>query len=456
MRKKIIISLLVCCVQLIGMESVGELRDQLFSIMSADGEDIPLSYKFARHMKIFYPINSDNCRFRSQHTTQEIGNFLKIVKKINDKTVDQSCFPAQYAYKPTKTKRTFNAYRHFDDNLNQDASPNRKTKELMSVARELKDEQALLVLISFFIEKKYHDNIFSTLMSRSQAESFYDEINEICKNTYEPSLKLSNDFRDELVPFSKAKQKKAANAAGTMVATIDEKQKGLIVVHNSTESVAVKLWNPDIFFSTPVFSGDGSRFACIENVQGNYRNGFLLFVWDVATWNLLIDARFLLSGEVHTMCLNQDGTKLVASVKSKVPLCPEGGLYTSEYENLIIDMKNGEAEIIHEIPTHSIARSIYWRPDETFITSHTSDKCYQWKFKKRNENAGKDLNFIQKIFLYGLYERMQEEKRRYYPHSRKPFIIPEIDGYVKEYVMESLPKRLKRWAQRMQKKYYQL
>jgi hypothetical protein len=454
MSKRIIISVLVCCVHIVAMEkSWKDPRDQLFSIISKDRENIPLSYEHARHMMVFSPFNPDNLSFRSKHSAREIDNFLHVLDKIKDKTISQSCFPFQYSSGviPTKAQVALPIYEQFDLRLNPEIPHNRKPIELMSVARELKDEQAMLVLVSFFIEKKYHDNMVSSLMPWSQILSFKGEINKIGENTYEPKLKCKEDSNDMLAVFNKVGQKGMANSARTLIAIIDDEEKNYIKIKDNLGRIIKEIWDEDKkSFSCPTFSGNDLLFACIQNVKHSKSNSFILSVWDVATWKRPIEASFPGAGNVCNMSLNHSGTRLVASVQLEVPLSAHNS--TFEYENVIIDIGPKGAKIIDHIPVRSIENIIYWRSDGTFVTSSDPHVFYQWAFEKRSENTGQDFDFIQRIFLYGLYERMQEKERL--PSSEtKPFIVPLITGYVKEYVVQSLPKRLRVWAEDVQKKY---
>ncbi len=456
MYKRIIMSVLVCCVQLSAMEKSGnDPRDQLFSIISIEKKRIPLPYKYAQHMNVFSPFNPDNLSFRSQHSAREINNFLHVLDKIDNKTISQACFPLQHQCDviPTQVQVPLSLYEEFDLRLNPEVAHNRKPIELMSVARELKDEQAMLVFVSFFIEKKYHDNMISSLISWSQRMSFKDDINKICEKTYEPKLKGKEDSNDKLAVFNRVGQNGIANTSRTLVAMIGDEEKNCIVVKNSVGTTKAILVGYDKqSFSCPTFSGDDSQFACIQNIHDSDGDGFILSIWYVDTWQLLTKVRFSGAGNIHNLALNHDGTKLVASVQVKKLVSPEAENYTSEYKNIILDVSNKKAKIIDCIPVRSIENTLYCRSDGTFVTSSDPLVFYQWAFNKVSENADKDFYFIQKIFLYALYER-KHAKEIGLSHEIKPFIVPLITGYVQDYVMQSLPKKVKAWAEQVQRKY---
>ncbi len=441
-----IISVLLCYIHIVAMEtSPKDARDQLFSIVSADEKKILLLYKHARHMEVFFPFHENRCVFLSRHNATAIKKLLKFVEKIDDKTIKPSYFPIKYIcdINPTKIKMSLDKYKNFDHNLAQNAS-DQETIELMSLAREFRDEQLALVLTSFFMDKKYHNNMFAALMPCAQLLSFQGKIDKICKSIYEPRFKEGEDFTDCLAVINKIGQKGIANSSRTLVAFIDDETKNCITIKKNGGKIETVLGGHDKeSFSNPTFSGDDLRFACIQNIQDSDCNNFILFVWNVTTWKLFTRVLFSSIGNVQNMSLNHTGTRLVASVQVKELLSPEAENYTFRYENIIIDIGNKKAEIFEHIPAKGIDSILYWRSDGTFVTSSDPRIFYQWSVKKRSGND-KDLNFLQMIFLYALYEREQAVESP---------IIPLFSGYVKEYIVESLSERLSNWAEEVQDKY---
>src|SRR5277367_6629554 len=114
MYKMIIASVVLCFLQMDAMEKKhAKGRDNPFSIISSDGDAIPIPYKYAKEMGIFHPLGKDNRVFRSEYNTADITDFMNIAKKIGDKTIGPSSFQTRYDVALPKGKIPLSEYEQF-------------------------------------------------------------------------------------------------------------------------------------------------------------------------------------------------------------------------------------------------------------------------------------------------------------------------------------------------------
>lgn len=68
--------------------------------------------------------------------------------------------------------------------------------------------------------------------------------------------------------------------------------------------------------------------------------------------------------------------------------------------------------------------------------------------KISNKKTVAKLAFFQKVYLYGIYERMKLRKLFWIPGD---FIVPLMKGYAAKFAMQSLSKPLRKWAKKQVK-----
>lgn len=449
MRRVVVMSLLLYCPQIWAMDH----QDKRFSITSSDGEVIIVPDRSAEQMKVFHPLDKAERCFRSQHDYETIQFLISVLREVEAGTLNASHCVNQYNVKllNTDTKRmTLSDYSNFHVKQ-EDSVKHKEPISLMSAIRELGADQLAVIFVSHFVAKKNHEKMFSAMISEEEKSIFENKLNEYRGSTYQSRRKESRDYQDGFAVRNCYSQELVANHSRTLVAQVCDKEK--IVFSDQKGSIVKEISLPGAFFSSVAFSGNGSRFACVANFRDDYsmrvdtiKKQFILYIWDTRNWEIIDNV--LLDGNAYNLCLNENGTKAVASVVCN-DIFSHGGLRSSSFYSLVLNIAVHGTRIAYKIPTESTAKILYWRNDNRFVTSFVNDNdalLYEWVFKKE-KNEKLCLTFAQKVFLYGLYERIQFEKlKANRPEAEKKFIAPLMTGSVENFIIKSLPSRLQEWV----------
>ncbi len=424
-----------------------DLQDETngsFLITSADQERFWVPDYHAKQLKIFNPRNRYvqlQCNDKSDYKL-----FSTVMDDIKEGTITPSCFKTHYCHQISHSMMPFSKWAKFDLNLS-DNEENRVAKILMPMARELQAESMQPLFLSLLFTKN-HKEMFSSLLLPQQEQAFEAAMNTVCRMYTSRNEKIHNISAQ----CNHAQQKKVTNESRTILATICDQQK-YIFVTDKVRNMEIRIPIAGKSITNIALSGDDSRLIYIKNFGNSHTKSFTLFVWETESWQLLVEKHFLDAGNVHALCLNHDGTRAVMSVQTS-PIFSERDPSAPRHANHIVDITN--AEILDSIPIKNIAARMYWLPTEEFVTSF--HKGHSWCFEKWSPSNGSgskhmvlELDFAQKVLLYGLHERIQATMRHQEP--TESFVCPLMTGYVSDFVSKSLPKTLREWAQEIQEEY---